>query len=119
MGVLGHCIHLLVFVFEGGGEVMILLTHRTKRIPKAMRPEELMAEYGYEVNKWYDAKKHDRPKVSNLLVCRTKPFYAPFAICYPNANSLHDKATNATFPYDDIVAWMVPFCSDDFLESLA
>ena len=83
-----------------------------------MTPEELMAEYGYEVNKWYDAKKHDRPKVGSLLVAFSKPFYRPFAICYPNANSLNDRATDQKYNYDDATAWMVPFLNDALIEAL-
>lgn len=69
--------------------------------------EELFQEYGYEVNTWYDAIKHDRPKVLNLL-CYIPSYMGKYKLLYPNADGLSCLSTGMSFRYSDCSQWMVP-----------
>lgn len=79
-------------------------------------PEEFEKEYGYEVNKWYDARKHYRPKVNQLLVKMADQFYKPYELGYPNGESINLE--NGKKPsYDKVVAWMYPYDEEGLTET--
>jgi hypothetical protein len=73
------------------------------------KKEELLEEYGYEVNTWYDARENDRPKVSALLCYLPKNFWQPYILAYPNGEALNDVTSGKRHDYSECASWLVPY----------